>query len=379
MIGEWRLKVVRDELGALKIAVHHGLAVGRLGSHVTVALGLYWCGPSGWEAIADRRWQGLQPGLNEVTGRSCVAWHITLKAADIDGASGAFKAAYERGGVMSLHLHLAISQAKSSSTVFEEATALRLPCQSLPLSPREGAQLTPKCTAATVASPLSNDVRLFFPRAGPGGAEIWTNATLLERSSPYFKDMLKSGFCESVQIGAKRPRVSPPVAEDVTLSEATKDVDDSDDETDDLLFQTNLPTLYDTSELPSFSYRQVVVKETAYSTYLAVLRYLETGFIRFAPLRSGASDDQSGSSSEADQGGSDARDGASSTDSRVGLSSRAQVVTDAIEEHPDLPAPVSPKSTYRLAHLLKLTRLQRMCCEALRKQRTPPPRGARAL
>lgn len=89
-------------------------------------------------------------------------------------------------------------------------------------------------------------------------------------------------------------------------------------------------------------YQQIDVRETAYSTMSAVLLYLMTGHIEFAPLNSLlVARDQ-------DEGGA-----------------RRTLLDKHASEHPTLPPPVSPKSVYRLAHLLQREELQRLALDAL--------------
>ncbi|GAA5899965.1 hypothetical protein JCM8208_005553 [Rhodotorula glutinis] len=103
--------------------------------------------------------------------------------------------------------------------------------------------------------------------------------------------------------------------------------------------------------MPNLSYKQVVITATAFSTYEAVLRFLATGYIQFAPLRSSCL--------------------AASLPNSTSSTSRADRLRAVAEKDPDDLFPVSPKSTYRLAHLLELERLQRMCLADLAQQLMP--------
>ncbi|GAA5849578.1 hypothetical protein JCM8547_000503 [Rhodosporidiobolus lusitaniae] len=69
--------------------------------------------------------------------------------------------------------------------------------------------------------------------------------------------------------------------------------------------------------------------QTAFSTYCAALLHLQTGYISFLPLSSSSSSEE-----------------------------RTERLDKAVAENPSLPLPVSPKSVYRLAHLLSLDDLQ---------------------
>ena len=80
----------------------------------------------------------------------------------------------------------------------------------------------------------------------------------------------------------------------------------------------------------------------------AVLVYLMTGHIDFAPLNS-----------------------LLETRSHDGTSSRRTFLDRYISIHPTLPPPVSPKSVYRLAHLLQREELQQLALDALTTSLTP--------
>ncbi|BGP40888.1 hypothetical protein JCM10449v2_004853 [Rhodotorula kratochvilovae] len=200
-----------------------------------------------------------------------------------------------------------------------------------------------KSAINTSYTPIPNDVRVFFPSIGETGVELWTTSHLLSSSSPYLKDLLASDFSESVKIGSKGARASPKPAP--TEVRPPKDFEDSDDETDATLFEEKLPTLHDLDGL-DFTYRQITVTHTAYSTYRAVLRYLETGFIRFAPLSSSCLPTNP-----------------SSRKTRV---QHIQDLADDEDKDDQLPPHVSPKSVYRLAHLLRLDDLQKTCLTQLK-------------
>ena len=106
--------------------------------------------------------------------------------------------------------------------------------------------------------------------------------------------------------------------------------------------------LFDPVGEPDVSYRQITVKNAAYTTYRAVLRYFETGYIRFAPLSSSCRP---------------AIANATQT--------RAECIDGMRQAEPALPIPVSSKSTYRLAQVLECKPLQQVCLVALIEQLRP--------
>ncbi|BGP67608.1 hypothetical protein NBRC10513v2_000928 [Rhodotorula toruloides] len=205
-------------------------------------------------------------------------------------------------------------------------------------SPRNLPKLVEQ-TAASFTSLSPNNVRLFFPRSG---RSLYANETFLSNSSPYFKTLFEAGFSEDDKSTADRASTAeelPPYT-----------IDDSDDETDHLL---NKPT--STSEAPSVPCKTITITDTAYSTYFAVLVWLVTGKITFAPSRSSRSRPPPRSAFARSSSASARRD----TLQALILSETALV-----------PSPVSAKSVYRLAHLLELDSLASLALSEIRSQLT---------
>ncbi|BGP45326.1 hypothetical protein JCM10450v2_001144 [Rhodotorula kratochvilovae] len=125
--------------------------------------------------------------------------------------------------------------------------------------------------AMVTSSSSPFDVCLDFPRLG---RQLWAvESTLL--SSPYLANVLASDFQEGMS------STSEP------LSSAKEDVDpytfdESDDEADAFFLDkgaANIPQ-------PTAPYKRIMVKDTAYTTYRAVLLWMQTDHIEFAPLHS---------------------------------------------------------------------------------------------
>ncbi|BGP12339.1 hypothetical protein JCM10213v2_000252 [Rhodosporidiobolus nylandii] len=209
----------------------------------------------------------------------------------------------------------------------------------------EGRELARR-TAGLHLEQLPHNVRLFCPHAHKDGAELWVKGDILSRSSPYLKDLLSSGFAEAQPRRSKRARTSGGAETTAAASQDEKDFDDSDDETDDFLFSKKPPSLSQSSEADDISFRQITITQTAFSTYHAVLVYLQTGFIHFAPLSS------------------------SFPLSDPAHPTRRDFLSSKHDEDPSLPLPVSPTSAYRLAHLLQLEDLQKRALEAVRTSLT---------
>lgn len=106
---------------------------------------------------------------------------------------------------------------------------------------------------------------------------------------------------------------------------------------------------------PFGPFREVTIKETAYTTYEALLCYLLTSHISFAPLlrssggRGVPTDDPNGS------------DVATTPPHAAYLASQRTQI-------PLLPLPTSPKSLYRLAHLLELPKLRQLALKAIKER-----------
>jgi hypothetical protein len=194
----------------------------------------------------------------------------------------------------------------------------------------------------TIDRQHSNDVRFAFPSEGGEELEIWANTRTLVDASPYFKALLTSEFAE----GQLRSKLEHDAARDNNGKRADgteDDSDDSDDETDlEIIGNRNL----DQSTPPpcSCTYREVIVRSTAYTTYKAVLGYLHSSFISFAPLSSSPSSDHD--------------------------TSGELMHTDDDTDSTRLPS-ASPKSVYRLAHLLELPELAQLALDNIESQLTP--------
>ncbi|KAI5474263.1 hypothetical protein MNV49_003751 [Pseudohyphozyma bogoriensis] len=92
--------------------------------------------------------------------------------------------------------------------------------------------------------------------------------------------------------------------------------------------------------------REIKITSARNSTYRAVLVWLQTSHIAFAPLSS------------------------SFHPSLSPTSTRLETLKNSLKAYGSLPVPVSPKSVYRLTHLLELPRLGQMALEEISSQLT---------
>lgn len=128
-------------------------------------------------------------------------------------------------------------------------------------------------------------------------------------------------------------------------------------------------------DIPGPPKLRVVVKDVAYATYRAVLYYLYTDRIRFAPLSSsflsscspGATCEQNPSDSQASLAPV-TRTG--SAEVNAGASSRREWIQDWARGNPGHPVPCSAKAVYRLADKLGLTELKSRAFEHITKSLT---------
>ncbi|GAA6008657.1 hypothetical protein JCM11491_003384 [Sporobolomyces phaffii] len=182
-----------------------------------------------------------------------------------------------------------------------------------------------------VASLLTHklrDVCLSFPRSGRC---LWVDRATLERVSPYYQVLFASGFLEVTE--------STPVAKDRPQEERTSDTtppyeyDDSDVETD--AATKDLSKQSAGSDSPSF--HTVTITQHTYETYLALLCWIGTGTVAFAPLRSSFVYP------------------VNPPMPMQPIPSRSDAIFGSFDvEAPSGPIFVSPKSIYRLAHFLEL-------------------------
>ncbi|ORY46704.1 hypothetical protein BCR35DRAFT_356247 [Leucosporidium creatinivorum] len=207
-------------------------------------------------------------------------------------------------------------------------------------------------TAALRRSRNALDVRLVFPRASGHDLELWSNSALLKDASSYFTTLLESDFAETFTASiSKRRRIDDSALQASSSkgkekeSDATservvepREFEDSDDEADEAIAHHFPEPTNDDSSTP---YHEVVLPQACYTTFETVLAYITTGYVDFAPLSATRSAEKRSSS-------------------------RAKHLADK----PFLPLRASPKSVYRLAHLLELPDLAALALAEIERQLT---------
>lgn len=120
-----------------------------------------------------------------------------------------------------------------------------------------------------MSSPAYLNVTFTFPD-GNAFLTLHSNSDLLSAASPYFKSLFASDFSEKISQVPLTPIETLPITR--TRERAFQDSDDEAEQ--------SAP-----STPPTAAYR-VEVSETSFKTYQAVLHWLHTGQIHFAPLTS---------------------------------------------------------------------------------------------
>ncbi|KAI5477539.1 BTB/POZ-like domain containing protein [Pseudohyphozyma bogoriensis] len=179
-------------------------------------------------------------------------------------------------------------------------------------------------------SQYSNNVQFLFPKSGK---ELWANSTILKNASPYFKTFFDSGFKEAV--GTTREERDVATKEVLTPSVALQSTDE--DISDHSEFEDSdreMSPPADAADEGSKKVFPITITEHEFKTYHATLIYILTGNITFAPLSSNKSSVVSLTASDAG------------------------------------PPSASPKSIYRLADLLEITKLKSKAVDSFEGQLT---------
>ena len=167
--------------------------------------------------------------------------------------------------------------------------------------------------------PTVNDVVFSFTTRAKDSAtgvvarELWASRSEL-LAHEYWRALFDSGCVETDAAGRFEPAETPRAVADERAGETI----DSDDEIDAIL---PVPAK---SSVARPAAHVIFVTDAAYSTYRAMLLFLVTGSIKFAPLSS------------------------------RGEQARSQAIDEALLEHPGMPPPVSPLAVYRLEDKLDL-------------------------
>lgn len=184
--------------------------------------------------------------------------------------------------------------------------------------------------AASLHAPSNpGHVRLYFPKTD---LELWTTQQILINASPYFATLFASGFAESVGTGSKRRRTEGGAPTGTAEVASELEFEDSDDEADEIYLKDKVPA----ANPGEMEYREVRITSATYSTYAALLQWLSSNEVDFAPLG-------------AQYRSQRLRDPAEDL--------RKDDLTSFHKTHPLRAIPSSPKSLFRLTHFLEIPKL----------------------
>ncbi len=174
-------------------------------------------------------------------------------------------------------------------------------------------------------------MRFSFPRSNN---DLWANSTILKKASPYFKTQLESGFAEAVRKVVTYPgdTVEPDSASTLAFS-------DSDDEA--------ATSAAEAPSKPEAKVHTVEVRAHSFTTYHAVWVWILTKRIEFAQLGSYSAP-------------------ASPDAASFPLALQPAAKRRKTDAAPTATPAASPKSVYRLAHLLELDKLKHEALEAFK-------------
>ncbi|BGP12323.1 hypothetical protein JCM10213v2_000236 [Rhodosporidiobolus nylandii] len=211
--------------------------------------------------------------------------------------------------------------------------------------------------------PHPHDLCLVFPRLSGSPLRLYANRDSLARSTTYFEDLIDALPAEEEPLEEERPRKRArrgakaeeedggqegAVEEPVQVQH--RDEPDSDDETDDWYAASHETEPRATPDANTSTMAFLTITNANYTTVRAVLSWLSTGFISFAPLTSACSEEEAPSFTES---------------ARL---SHVLAVANAYDT--DL-LPASIKSVYRLASLLGLNDLVILTTSYLRGALSP--------
>jgi hypothetical protein len=259
---------------------------------------------------------------------------LEASAQRVEGSEQRCKAAENRARV-------AESETMATRTTFAISSSSAFPLSFLPLLPiLYLSQALILLHVGFTAARLPGDVCFVFPRSGQ---QLWANEAFLSSANSYLEGILSSDFLEGTASTVSSPRGKANLA--------AYAFEESDEETDKIEAKKGASSKKKEKKVGE-PFKTVTITDTAYSTYLAVLVWLQSRHITFAPLLSHSR--TSGNSRS------------NSVISHTLKVSRLQDQSSAL-----LPPPSSPKSIYRLAHLLEIDELASLALVNLLSQLTP--------
>ncbi|GAA5832864.1 hypothetical protein JCM3766R1_007072 [Sporobolomyces carnicolor] len=283
-------------------------------------------------STSDVKLPGLPPFILEILGNEHIMrWSHVIESVDFDGGTFQLFAKSRPNEVVTLRLRgSSFPPAASGSLTFTGSFPYRGGTYTLHFIRSSNVTRDRQAESffASTQHQVPNDVCFTFPRTG---RTLWSNETILRKASPYLAALLDSGFSESISASA-----TPPTRQAETAMDPY-DFDESDEESDTL--QAPQEKQKET-ELAKF--KRIDIKQAPYTTYANVLCWIGSGYIQFAKIRS---------------------------TQQVDLSLIFGKRRPESAKPPSLlPRPASPKSVYRLAHLLELRELSAIALANFKSQ-----------
>ena len=185
--------------------------------------------------------------------------------------------------------------------------------------------------SALQAQPHATDVRFVFPRPDGKVLELWAHSSVLKEVSPYFKQLLEAGFAESTMLTKEERNSSGQDDATFGLPNTNGDADENADNAIAEAVAQGTATSSDTS----LAYHQIVIIDACYTTYRALLVWINTGFIELGPRK-------------------------------------MELTTNKDrDEDSGLPQPSSAMSMFRLAHLVEIPEMLKLAVEHIIDSLTP--------
>ncbi|GAA5984451.1 hypothetical protein JCM10908_003351 [Rhodotorula pacifica] len=331
--GDWFFEVTRQDTDSISFTWLHGiLPFGQLGLRTHASMRLDWLIATDSGVVAASSF-----GLNSAPQRSEKGG--VYRGYCLDVSLNSWRADRDAHSLSDCHFRLTFIITRELDS---GKTARPIP---------PFADLTQARRIAKLGAIPPTPLRLIFPKSSGSQLSLWITTSFLAKFSKYHKDLLASGCAETqphrhARIDDGKTSASASIGKDPQLEahseQSTFDWQDSDDEADEFLFTRDVAFACEDA-IDKLEYRQITTRETAFSTFRAVLLYLQmkSGEIRFAPLQSALAPHN--------------------PEAKV---TREQLITSAFAKEPDLPLPVSPKSVFRLAHLMRHAELQNVALGA---------------
>lgn len=315
------------------------LGVGALGENVQVSYNFARVTAQGeLGVIASGYWELFLQLPNSLTsGAYAFVSNVDLEA-KAKASGGTFDLKTQRRYSIELDLR--------STALPDPAELAKARSGSSSISSRDATKLNSRNSGTELlASPLPSNIRFYFAPAGRT-FELWTRLSSLP---PRLVGKISfAQFVAPPRTGLNTRNAPPPSIPAASISyESDPAYPDSDSE-EDSIYSRILPAVAkQANDLPTpNNFRQVNLKGIKYSTFKALLVYLDSGFIEFSPLTSAF------------------------PLTSPPFPTRKAYLEKQLVDHPKLPLPVSPKSMYRLASLLDVSPLKTLSLSSLKSSLT---------